>query len=164
MSRRGAQLLVFSTSAAVLVLEILAGRLMAPYVGVSIETFTGIIGTILAGIALGNYVGGRLADSIPPRKALGPALIVGGLLSWASLPIVSAVGVEMRNSGSSSSCFIVSSTATRAASGKPATASDSVVPGISKFRGMAPAGVSTCVCPTQTTSRPESASPVAVNR
>ena len=50
MSKRTAQLIVFATSAAVLVIEILAGRLMAPYVGVSLETFTGIIGTILAGI------------------------------------------------------------------------------------------------------------------
>ena len=56
MSKRYAQVMVFATSAAVLVLEILAGRLMAPYVGVSLETFTGIIGTILAGIALGAAV------------------------------------------------------------------------------------------------------------
>ncbi len=41
--------LVVGTSAAVLVFEILAGRLLAPYVGVSLETYTGIIGTVLAG-------------------------------------------------------------------------------------------------------------------
>ena len=35
---RAAKVLVFATSGAVLVLEILAGRLMAPYVGVSLET------------------------------------------------------------------------------------------------------------------------------
>ena len=40
--------LVVGTSAAILVLEILAGRLLAPYVGVSLETYTGIIGTVLA--------------------------------------------------------------------------------------------------------------------
>ncbi len=33
--------LVVGTSAAVLVLEILAGRLLAPYVGCSFETYTG---------------------------------------------------------------------------------------------------------------------------
>ncbi|MDP8954677.1 MAG: fused MFS/spermidine synthase, partial [Actinomycetota bacterium] len=49
VSTRAAAALVFCTSAAVLVLEILAGRLVAPYVGVSIETFTGVIGTVLAG-------------------------------------------------------------------------------------------------------------------
>lgn len=95
---RKAQLLVFATSAAVLVLEILAGRLMAPYVGVSLETFTGIIGTILAGIALGSAIGGRLADQHDPRTLIGPSLVIGGLLSWASLPIVGVVGPGLGSS------------------------------------------------------------------
>lgn len=84
--------MVFATSALVLVLEILAGRLVAPYVGVSLEAFTGIIGTVLAGIALGAAVGGRLADSRDPKTLLGPALILGGVLSWLSVPIVSLLG------------------------------------------------------------------------
>ncbi|MEM8707132.1 MAG: fused MFS/spermidine synthase [Actinomycetota bacterium] len=90
-----ARLLVFGTSAAVLVLEILAGRLMAPYVGVSLETFTGIIGVILLGIAAGTAVGGRLADQFDPSTLLGPALIIGGVLSWWSLWIVHAIGPEL---------------------------------------------------------------------
>ncbi|MFT5563938.1 MAG: hypothetical protein ACI970_000656, partial [Myxococcota bacterium] len=40
MSSRAAAALVFVTSAAVLVLETLAGRLLAPYAGVTLETFT----------------------------------------------------------------------------------------------------------------------------
>ncbi|MGH1488949.1 MAG: fused MFS/spermidine synthase [Acidimicrobiales bacterium] len=92
MSKRYAQVLVFVTSGAVLVLEILAGRLLAPYIGVSLETFTGIIGTILAGIALGSAFGGRLADSQDPAKLIGPAMMVGGVLSWLSIPIVSFLG------------------------------------------------------------------------
>ncbi len=75
-----------------LVLEILAGRLMAPYVGVSLETFTGIIGTILAGIALGSAIGGRLADRYDPETLIGPSLVAGGVLSWFSIPIVSFLG------------------------------------------------------------------------
>src|SRR5205085_7247272 len=75
--RRGwaAPTLVFFTSAAVLVLEILAGRLVAPYVGVTLETYTGVIGTVLAGIAIGAAVGGRVADRRDPRTILGPLLI-----------------------------------------------------------------------------------------
>ena len=49
--------MVFGTSASVLVLEILAERLMAPYVGVMLETCTGIIGVVLAGIAAGAWLG-----------------------------------------------------------------------------------------------------------
>ena len=87
-----ARALVFGTSAAVLVLEILAGRLMAPYVGISLETFTGIIGTVLAGIAAGSAIGGSLADKRDPRTLIGPSLLLGGALTWLSLPIVRIVG------------------------------------------------------------------------
>ena len=84
--------LVFVTSAAVLVLEIVAARLLAPYVGVTLETYTAIIGTILAAISLGTWVGGRLADRLDPRMLLGPILILGGALSLGIVPIVRLVG------------------------------------------------------------------------
>ncbi len=99
MSTRGAAALVFCTSAAVLVLEILAGRLVAPYVGVSIETFTGVIGTVLAGIALGSAAGGRLADRRDARPLLGPTVALGGALALVSLPVVSAVGPTVAGGG-----------------------------------------------------------------
>ncbi len=89
-----ARTLVFGSSAAVLVLEILAGRLLAPYVGVSLETFTGIIGVVLAGIALGSWGGGVLADHRDARAAIGPALALGGALAWLSLPIIRSLGPQ----------------------------------------------------------------------
>ncbi len=87
--------LVFGASGAVLVLEIIAGRMLAPYVGVSLETFTGIIGTCLAGIAAGAWLGGNLADSRDPRKLIGPFLLAGGALTWLSLPLVAFVGPQL---------------------------------------------------------------------
>jgi SAM-dependent methyltransferase len=98
MSKRAAQVLVFLTSGAVLVLEILAGRLMAPYVGVSLETFTGIIGTVLAGIALGSALGGQLADRRDPSTMIGPALVLGGVLAWLAIPVVAVLGPALGNS------------------------------------------------------------------
>lgn len=95
----GAPALVFFTSAAVLVLEILAGRLVAPYVGVSLETYTGIIGTVLAGIALGSAVGGRVADRRDARPLLGPLLIAGGATAMAALPIINALGPGIARRG-----------------------------------------------------------------
>ena len=53
---------VFLSSAVTLVLEITAGRLIAPYVGVSIYSWTSIIGVVLAGLSLGNWLGGAWAD------------------------------------------------------------------------------------------------------
>lgn len=96
MSSLSARALVFFTSAAVLVLEILAGRLLAPYVGVTLESFTAIIGTMLAGISLGAWLGGRAADDRPPARLLGPLLIAGGLLSLASPTVVDAFGPGFR--------------------------------------------------------------------
>ena len=92
MSRRFGEFVVFLSSASVLVIEIVAGRMLAPYVGVTLETFTGIIGVILAGIALGAWLGGRLADSRDPTGVIGPALAVGGVAAALSPSIIDIVG------------------------------------------------------------------------
>ena len=68
MNRTVARVLAFFTSASVLVLEILAGRLLAPYVGVTLQTYTSIIGVVLAGIALGSWLGGRLSERYGHEK------------------------------------------------------------------------------------------------
>jgi spermidine synthase len=92
VSQTLARALVFATSASVLILEILAVRLLAPYLGVSLEVFTGIIGVILAGISAGAWAGGRAADRADPPRLLGPLLVVGGLTAVASPLIVDLVG------------------------------------------------------------------------
>ena len=87
-----AGLLTFVAAASVLVLEIAAGRLLAPYVGVSLLTYTGIIGVILAGIALGAWIGGKAADRLGPLRLLGPTFVAGGLTAVASVPVVAFAG------------------------------------------------------------------------
>jgi SAM-dependent methyltransferase len=84
--------LTFLAAGCVLVLEIAAGRLMAPYVGVSLTTYTGIIAAILAGIAIGAWVGGRAADAVGPLGLLGPSFVLGGAAAMASVPIVGWLG------------------------------------------------------------------------
>ena len=101
MSRTLARSLVFATAAAVLVLEILAGRLLAPYLGLSLEVFTGIIGTVLAGISLGAWAGGRAADRSDPRGLIGPLLAAGGILAMLAPPIVDGLGPSVRTAGAS---------------------------------------------------------------
>jgi tetratricopeptide (TPR) repeat protein len=53
-----------------MVLELVAGRLIARYLGSSLYTWTSVIGVVLAGITIGNYLGGRIADRFPAGKAL----------------------------------------------------------------------------------------------
>ena len=67
---------VFLSSACIMVLELVAGRLIARHVGSSLYTWTSVIGIVLSGIAAGNYAGGRLADRFPPKETLGSVLLV----------------------------------------------------------------------------------------
>lgn len=91
--------LVFVASGAVLVLEILAVRLLAPYVGLTLETTTAIIGAVLAGIAFGAAVGGQLADRVDPRWLLICLFVLGGLLVFATVPIIRALGPSGSSGG-----------------------------------------------------------------
>jgi spermidine synthase len=94
-----AAVLTFVASASILVLEIAASRLVAPFVGNSLTVYTSIIGIILAGIALGAWAGGRLADRVPPTTLLGPTFVLGGLAAIASVPIVGLLGPVLAGSG-----------------------------------------------------------------
>jgi spermidine synthase len=86
LSPRVGYVVVFVASACTLVLEIAAGRLLAPYIGVSLYTWTSVIGVVLAGISLGSYLGGVVADRAGSRRTLGLLLAAGGLASLAVLP------------------------------------------------------------------------------
>jgi spermidine synthase len=82
----------FLCSGAVLVLEIVGLRLIAPYVGVTLQTSTAIIGFALAAIAVGAWTGGATADRTDPRRLLAPLMVAGGGLVMAVLPLVRFTG------------------------------------------------------------------------
>ncbi|SDY79710.1 hypothetical protein SAMN05444365_103508 [Micromonospora pattaloongensis] len=93
---RLAAALVFLSSGAVLVLEIVALRLVGPYVGVTLQTSSSVIGVALAAIAYGAWTGGWLADRRDPRPLLGPALVLAGIATALTLPIVRYAGEVLR--------------------------------------------------------------------
>ena len=70
-----------------MILELVAGRIIAPYVGVSLYTWTSVIGVVLAGMSLGYYVGGRLADRWASLRLLGAVFLTGGLASVVVLAV-----------------------------------------------------------------------------
>jgi spermidine synthase len=82
----------FLCSGAVLVLEIVGLRLIAPYVGVTLQTSTAIIGFALAAIAVGAWTGGAAADRTDPRRLIPPLMVAGGALVAAVLPLVRFTG------------------------------------------------------------------------
>ncbi|WIM97043.1 fused MFS/spermidine synthase [Actinoplanes oblitus] len=88
--------LAFGASGAVLVLEIVALRLVGPYVGVTLQVSSSVIGISLAAIAYGAWLGGRLADQYDPRMLLAPALILGAIGTAVTLPLVRWGGELLR--------------------------------------------------------------------
>jgi spermidine synthase len=74
-----------------MVIELIASRILAPYVGVSLYTWTSIIGVILTGIALGNFIGGKIADRRPSPVLLAAVFLIGALLTVCILPAVKLV-------------------------------------------------------------------------
>ena len=99
--------LVFVASGAVLVLEILGIRLLAPYVGLTLETTTSIIGTVLAGIAAGAALGGRAADRYDPRRLLSLLLLGGGALAVGTVPVARGLGSAFSGQGDPPAAVIV---------------------------------------------------------
>lgn len=93
----GCNLVVFIASICIMVVELCASRLIAAYLGSSLYTWTSVIGVVLAGISIGNYLGGWIADRFPPHKALGWQFLVSGLAT-ASVLILNRVAAN--NTGS----------------------------------------------------------------
>jgi spermidine synthase len=91
-----ASTLVFGASGSVLVLEIVALRLVGPYVGVTLQVSSSVIGISLAAIAYGTWLGGRLADRFDPRALLAPALILAAIGTGLTLPLVRWAGQILR--------------------------------------------------------------------
>jgi spermidine synthase len=86
-----AYVIMFIASFCTLVIEMVAGRILAPFVGVSIYTWTSIIGVILAGISIGAYIGGKLVDRFPFRKTLGWLLLLSGIAALTIIPLTNLV-------------------------------------------------------------------------
>jgi spermidine synthase len=88
--------LVFLASGAVLVLETVSLRLVGPYVGVTLQVTSSVIGVALAAIAYGAWLGGWLADRRDPRTLLAPALVLAGIATAVTLPMVRYAGEVLR--------------------------------------------------------------------
>ncbi|MFO0813222.1 MAG: fused MFS/spermidine synthase [Gemmatales bacterium] len=82
-----AYFVTFTASFCMMVIELVAGRILAPYIGQHLYSWTSIIGVCLAGISIGAWLGGWLADRFPYRSTLGWFLFIAGLLSLA-IPVL----------------------------------------------------------------------------
>jgi fumarate reductase subunit C len=80
---------VFLSAAAALAVEIVAARVMAPVVGMSLYTWTAVIAVVLAGLSIGHWAAGRLyPDALVPGR--GDAVIAGSLGLAATTTVAAA--------------------------------------------------------------------------
>lgn len=70
---------VFVCGACLMVLEIAASRVLAPYLGTSIYVWTSLIGVILACLSLGYWLGGKMADRHASRRTLSAIILVSAI-------------------------------------------------------------------------------------
>ena len=87
--------LVFIAGFCLMVVELVASRIVAPYLGSSLYTWTGVIGVVLLGIAIGNYVGGILAEQGIGWRGIGLIFVLAGLMAilsfYLSRPVAESI-------------------------------------------------------------------------
>ncbi|OGK09333.1 hypothetical protein A2767_03820 [Candidatus Roizmanbacteria bacterium RIFCSPHIGHO2_01_FULL_35_10] len=69
---------IFITGAAVLIVEITATRILSPYFGNTLYTFSSVIGVVLTALSLGYYIGGVYSDKYPTQKLFFSIIILSG--------------------------------------------------------------------------------------
>jgi spermidine synthase len=87
-SPRALSVLVFGAGTGTLATEISASRLLAPFFGSSTVVWANLIGLVLASLALGYWLGGRLADRRPSARLLG-AIVLAAAVMVAAVPFLS---------------------------------------------------------------------------
>ncbi len=95
----GCNAMVFLSSVCVMVLELTASRLIAKHVGSSLYTWTSVIGVVLAGITVGNFLGGWLADRAVPARLLNWLFLTASILCLSVLWLDGMMADQSRPAG-----------------------------------------------------------------
>ena len=90
--------LVFGAGIGALATEITASRLLAPYFGSSTIVWANLIGIVLAALAVGYWLGGRLADRRPRASLLGFVVLVAALFV-AAIPFAAKPFLDLTVEG-----------------------------------------------------------------
>lgn len=81
--------IVFVCGGALMALEIVAARVLAPSLGNSIFVWGSVISSVMVALSLGYWLGGHLADRFGASRTLAPVIAGAGLLTVIA-PLVSA--------------------------------------------------------------------------
>lgn len=93
MKKYKLEITVFLCGALTMMLELVAARVLAPYVGSSNLIWTTIIGIMLIGMSLGYWCGGKLADKNPNIKTVSEFLFIA-CLTTSIIPISEVIIID----------------------------------------------------------------------
>jgi len=104
---------VFWCGAAVMILELMGSRVLAPHFGSTIYVWTSLIGIIMGALSLGYFIGGRIADKRANQGTLG-LIILGGavyilaatILGGSFLHLVKLLRLDVRVSAAIATLFL----------------------------------------------------------
>jgi predicted membrane-bound spermidine synthase len=100
MNHRILQLVVFTSGASVMAVEMTGLRLLAPHFGTSLVVTTVLIGSLMGFLSLGYWLGGRIADRYPTLQALCRVTLASSafilLIPLISSPILDAASAVIR--------------------------------------------------------------------
>jgi len=90
---------VFFTGAAVLVIEIIGTRFLAPFYGANLYSWSALISVTLFALALGYYLGGRLADSRGSPALLDAVIALSAACVAAVPPLAQGLAEPLTAAG-----------------------------------------------------------------
>jgi predicted membrane-bound spermidine synthase len=106
--------IVFVCGAALMALELVAARVLAPALGNSIFVWGSVISMVMLALSLGYWVGGQLADRVSAARALSPLIAGAGLLTVlapliavATLPWAAELGPRIGSLAASAAIFFL---------------------------------------------------------
>ncbi len=105
MKKYKMKITVFLCGALGMVLELVAARILSPYVGSSNLIWTTIIGIMLTSMSIGYWLGGKFADKKPDINVLS-AFILAGAFFTSLIPILEAILVQPLSELSSNLVFV----------------------------------------------------------
>ena len=104
--------IVFTCGSALMGLEIVATRVLAPFLGNSIFVWGSVISVVMVALSLGYWLGGEVADRLGAARMLAPVIALAGLLTAvapiaakAVLPWASELGPRLGSLVAASAVF-----------------------------------------------------------